>query len=114
MSKLRDNACVLDILDSARNISNFIANKNFSDFETDIMLSAAVIRQFEIIGEAARRLTDDFKTEHSDISWKRMIGMRNVLIHRYEEANIENIWEVAVNNIPKLVEHLEKISVELK
>jgi uncharacterized protein with HEPN domain len=67
------------------------------------MLQDAVERNLGIIGEAARRISDNLKQEHPEIPWRRMIAQRNVLIHEYDDVDLGEIWKVASFHVPKLI-----------
>ena len=68
---------------------------------------SAVVRQIEIIGEAARRLSKEFRQAHSEIPWKKIVGMRDVLIYAYDDLEIDDIWETATFDIPDLLPKLQ-------
>ena len=73
----------------------------------------AIVRNFEIIGEASNRIPDDFKTEHPEIEWRRIIGFRNRIIHEYFGIDFENLWKIKNENIPILFEFIELIFDDL-
>jgi len=98
-----DPAYLWDMLDAAKAILVFVAERTFDDFQTDRMLRNAVERNLEIIGEAANRISDNFQKSHQEIPWKNIIGQRNILIHEYGEVRSERIWVVATERIPELV-----------
>ena len=102
----RDPAYIWDMLEAAQDISNYIAGMRFHDYEQNSMAQAAVERKLEIIGEAARRVSDSLKTANPEIPWRGMIGLRNVLIHEYGEVRTERVWLVASDRIPELIEML--------
>ncbi len=81
---------------------------SFGDFMQDEKTIDAV-RNFEIIGEASKRIPDDFKTEHPEIEWRRIIGFRNRIIHEYFGIDYENLWRIKNENIPILSEFMEQI-----
>jgi uncharacterized protein with HEPN domain len=74
----------------------------------------AVIRNLEIIGEAAKNLPQDIKDKYPDVPWKRMIGLRNIAVHEYFGVDLSIIWEVVTKNLPetkgKIVEILEGLN----
>jgi uncharacterized protein with HEPN domain len=84
----RDPANLLDMLEASEKIQSFLKNKTFEDFLKDDMLRAAVERNLEIIGEAARRISEELKQEHPLIPWRQIIAQRNVLIHEYDDMII--------------------------
>jgi uncharacterized protein with HEPN domain len=74
----------------------------FGAFSSDETLQRAFVRSLEIIGEAAKKVSDDFRKEHSEIDWRAMAGMRDRLIHDYFGVDYEIVWDVVQNRIPKL------------
>ena len=77
----RDPANLFDMLEPSEKVQRFLKNKTLEDFLEDDMLQAAVERNIGIIGEAARRISDDLKQEHPEIPWRKIIAQRNVLMH---------------------------------
>ncbi len=102
-----------DIYDAAMKIINYTKDMSFDDFMQDDRTVDAVIRNFEIIGEAANRVPDDFKTENPEIEWRRIIGFRNRIIHEYFGIDYENLWKIKNENIPILSEFMEVILDDL-
>jgi len=114
MSKQHDNSYLLDILNAAKRIQIIVKDKTFEEFEKDFMSPLAVARLFEIIGEATKNLSLEVRESHPEIPWKKMAGLRDVLIHRYQDANDRRIFEISKNDIPELALKIEKILAELK
>ncbi len=79
---------------------------DIEDLSSDEVLKRAVVRSLEIIGEAAKSVPEEFKLEHDEISWRDMTGMRNVLIHKYSEIDLEIVFDVIRNKIPNLFEEI--------
>lgn len=79
----------------------------------DYKVQSALVRQFEIIGEAAKNLTPEFRKKHLEIDWRSVIGMRNVLIHDYFAVNLDVLWDTVRKNIPELKKQIEKILKKL-
>ena len=71
-------------------------------FFSDTKTQDAVVRNLEIIGEAAKNVSDDLRSKHSDIPWRRLAGMRDKLIHEYFGVNLTIVWEVVEHELPKL------------
>jgi len=105
----QDAAYLWDMLDAAKAVSEFILSRSYKDYQMDRMLRSAVERNIEIIGEAARHVSDAYKEIHPEIPWKSIIGQRNILVHEYGEVKYERIWAVASGRIPELISHLEKL-----
>ncbi|MHB8630212.1 MAG: HepT-like ribonuclease domain-containing protein [Aggregatilineales bacterium] len=99
----RDPASVLDILTAARAIQRYVTNIDRTAFDTDEMRQDAIIRRIEIIGEAVRRVSPEFRTQHPQIPWQQMAGMRSKLIHDYDAVNLNDVWQVAHTDIPALI-----------
>lgn len=99
----RDNGRIQDILAAADNVSDFIKGLDFEHFCTDKLHYYAILKNVEIIGEAAYMISNDFKDSHPDIPWKEIIRMRHVLVHGYAVVLPELLWETVQNDIPSLV-----------
>ena len=76
---------------------------------SDSKTQDAVIRNIEIIGEATKKLSDEFKNKHVDVPWKQMAGIRNILIHHYFGVKLELVWQVVVRDLPALMYKLSTI-----
>ena len=87
------------MLQAIAKIQQFTANLSFEDYLDSVLVQSAVERQLEILGEAAGRISPDFRSTHSDINWRRIIGLRNILIHRYDDIQQQVVWEVVVSNL---------------
>ena len=90
--KPRDKERLLHIIEAIDNIFEFIENKSFESYKNDKMLRFAVVKNLEIVGEAAYLLTKDFKLENTAVEWNEMIGMRHILVHGYYQIKDEIIW----------------------
>lgn len=104
-----DAAWLWDMLDAAEAVECFVQGKSFADYEADLMLRSAVERQIEIIGEAARHVSDEFQDAHSQIQWKPIMAQRHVLAHDYGEIKHDLVWRVATVHIPELISLLEPL-----
>ena len=104
----RDTAYLWDMLDAARTVEQMTSDQDFTQYSNDRRTQLAVERSLEIIGEAAGRVSDLFRSAHSEILWRQIIGQRNVLIHEYGEIKQERIWKVVVENVPQLIELLKQ------
>ncbi|HSK75603.1 MAG TPA: DUF86 domain-containing protein [Thermoanaerobaculia bacterium] len=99
----RDDAYFLDILIAARKVLRYTEGISWKDFVGDSLLQDGVMRNLQIIGEAARKVSDESRVTHSHIPWTEIIGMRNRLVHEYFRIDVEKIWETARDDIPTLV-----------
>lgn len=100
----KDQVRLQHIIESCSAILQYIKNRSRPDLDSDRMLAAAITRELEIIGEAVNALSEDFKTNHPEIPWKDMIGMRNRLIHAYFNVNPDIIWQTAIVAVPELLQ----------
>ena len=105
----RDLGLLWDMHNAAREIVELTQGFSYQQFESQKSLRYAVERLIMIIGEAAKRVSDDFKKSHPEIPWKAMIGQRNVLAHEYGEILLERIWSVIFMRIPELMRLLEPL-----
>src|SRR5436190_12652741 len=103
----RDDAYLGDVLDSARAIRQYIAGLTREQFEANAEKQDAVIRRFEIIGEAARHLSSAARDALPEIPWRLVSGMRNILIHDYEDVDVGTLWDTAHDDVPPLISRLE-------
>ena len=95
-----DSIYIEHILTSINSIQEYISGLSLETFLEDRKTQDAVVRQFEIIGEATKRISQDFRDHNPDIPWSHMAGMRDVLIHDYIDVNLEIVWKTANENIP--------------
>ena len=104
-----DTAYLWDMLDASRTIREFIKGVSFNDYAADRQLQFAVERALEIVGEAARRVSEDFRTAHPEIPWRQIIAQRNVLAHEYGEIKQDRIWAAATDGVSKLIAAVEPL-----
>ena len=105
----RDLVCLLDILGSARAIRSYTNDVSRSAFLQNQQLQDSVIRRIEIMGEASGRLSPAFRNSHPDIPWVRIRGMRNRMIHAYDDIDMAIVWDTAEREIPHLIPQLERL-----
>jgi uncharacterized protein with HEPN domain len=103
----RDISYLADILEAARLIQTFVEGIDEQAFKRDLMRQSAVMRQIEIMGEATKRLSTEFRAEHPDIPWRQMAGMRDILIHAYDHVDIDEVWHTATVAIPTLIQKIK-------
>lgn len=103
----RDSQFLLDMLQSAELVQQYINNCSQKNFNNNVLLQDAVIRRLLIIAEAARRVSEDTKQNLLNISWREINGMRNRLVHEYDDVNLNIVWNVIQKEIPVLIEELK-------
>jgi uncharacterized protein with HEPN domain len=98
-----DNAILLDIAHAARLIGKFLAEKDEAAFREDELTQSAVLHQILVLGEAAKRLSADFRKTHPEVPWADIAGMRDKLIHEYEAVDFREVWNTARRDVPDLL-----------
>ena len=107
--KKDDTVFLKHIVDAINLIEEYLKDKSYEEFKDNHMLQDAVIRELEIIGEAAKNLSKEFRNKHSDIPWRQIAGMRDKLIHGYFGVDLDAVWDTATIDIPSLKERLQEI-----
>jgi uncharacterized protein with HEPN domain len=111
MSKRQPSLLIEDIVDSGNKILAYTQNLTFDQFVADSKTVDAVIRNFEIIGEAAARLPEDFKDKFPDIDWHRIRGFRNRIVHDYFGIDYSIVWQIKEAFLPELLCKLNIIKI---
>ena len=93
---------MLHILDEIDAIEKFVAGTSFEEFVSDLKTTKAVERSLEIIGEAAKNLSEKFCQSEPDIPWRDIAGIRDKIIHHYFDVDHAIVWDVVKNDLPKL------------
>jgi len=91
-----------DILESCRKIRHFTEGMSFEEFQQDAKTQDAVIRNFEVIGEAANRLPEEVRSLYHDVEWAKIVGFRNILIHEYFGIRLDTVWSAVQEKVPSL------------
>jgi uncharacterized protein with HEPN domain len=106
----QDNTVFLkDILDSIAKIERYLFEYDFEKFQNDELVIDAVVRNVEIIGEAANNLTRDFRSKNTQIEWRKIIDTRNRIVHGYATVDLEIIWNITQNDLNSLKIEIEKL-----
>ena len=107
----RDYSAYLeDIVQAAQKISRYIDGLSLQTFSEDEKTIDAVVRNLEVIGEAAKNIPVDIRERYSEIPWERIVGLRNILIHEYFALSLKIVWDVAWNKLPLLERQMKKIA----
>jgi len=116
MKKRSYRMFIEDILEAMDKIGRYIKGLSYETFAGNEMVVDAVLRNLEVIGEAARNIPEDIREKYSDIPWRRMIGLRNIAIHEYFGVDLGIIWEIITRNLPEtrpmITEMLKKFDEE--
>lgn len=108
----RDLALAVDIVAAANQVQQFVEGHDLESFRGDPKTSSAVLLQMLIIGEAAKGLTAQFRSEHSELPWSEIIRMHDKLIHHYRRTDLELVWETAERDIPEVLRVLAPLAVQ--
>lgn len=109
----RDSGRLRDIIQAAKNVISFTDGLTREELSNDKLRYFAVVKNVEIIGEAAYMLSPAFKEQHQDIPWEDIIRMRHVLVHGYSSILPEILWETALTDVPQLKKRIEELLVSL-
>lgn len=99
---LRDQESLIDIANAIRRILRYTDGISKSELEANDEKISAILYQITIIGEATKRLSQVFRQQHPEITWREMAGMRDVIIHKYDQLDLDVVWDV-VEKLPKLL-----------
>lgn len=102
----QDQSYLLDIAKLCHTILRLTTNMNDAEFQHDERTQLAVLYEITILGEVVKRLSAEFRIQHSTIEWRRIAGMRDRLVHNYNEVKLDLVWEVIKTNIPELLEYI--------
>lgn len=100
---------VRHLLDAAQKAVAFVQNKTRADLDQNEQLALSLVRLLEIVGESANTISDDFHSHYPDIPWRKMISLRNRLIHGYFDIDYNIVWDTVTNDLPSLIPMLEGI-----
>lgn len=105
----RDNESLIDIERAVRRILRYTNNISRAELEANDEKVSAILYQIAVIGEATKRLSQEFRQQHPEIPWRDIAGMRDVLIHKYDQVDFDVIWDVVHNKLPELLTLLEPL-----
>lgn len=101
-----------DILEATRKIHDYSSGLTFKDFANDSKTLDAVVRNLEVIGEATKKVPESIRARHPSIDWKKIAGMRDILIHEYFGVDLDVIWDILQNKLPTFEKQVERILQE--
>ena len=105
----REQQFLLDMLLSAKIAIDYLQDKSIEDLENNLQLQDAVIRRLLIVGEASNRISETTQQSFPTIPWRMIKGMRNRLVHEYDDIDLDTVWETVKTSLPILIVELEKI-----
>lgn len=112
-NSLGDKARLQHIYDAILEIESYVKNSSYQEFESNTMMYYACVKQLEIIGEAANNITPQFKKLYSEILWREIVGLRNILIHEYFGIDTKIVWDIIQTDIvllkPQVKDIIEQI-----
>lgn len=104
----------LDVLDSIEKIQKYTKALSFEEFSKNPMAIDAVVRNLEIIGEAVKKIPNEIRKQHPEVEWKKISGLRDILIHAYANIDLTIVWDIVQNKIPRLKNSIQEIKSEFE
>ncbi len=102
-----------DILESIKSIEEYSEGMSREELESSRLKQSAIIREIEIIGEAVKNIPDKIKNKHKEIEWRKISGMRDIIIHGYFRVDLNSVWNVIKKDLPALKKQMEKVKDEI-
>ena len=99
----RDEAALLDIVKACQLATEFKGEVDKEIFLDDLKTQSAILHQLLLLGEATKRLSPEFRSTHPGVPWNKMTGMRDKLIHDYDEVDLDEVWKTVTSDVPKLL-----------
>lgn len=103
-----------DISESVRLIEKYIGGLSKGDLDNNQELKDSIVRRLEIIGEAVKNIPDDFKEKYPEVPWKKIAGLRDIIIHAYFSIDLDIMWDIIKKDLPYLKEKIQKIKKDLR
>ena len=97
------------MLEAVRLIQQYSAGVLYDEFVKNVLMQDAVVRRLEIIGEASHRVPEEIQNAHPQVPWKKMFGMRNIIVHDYMGVDLREVWDVVQNDLDALKKSLEEV-----
>ena len=104
-----DGVYVGHMLDNAQKARSLLGGRDRAAYDGDETLRLALAHVLQVIGEAARRISDSFRNQHPEIPWKAIVGMRHKVVHDYMDVDADIVWHTVVRELPPLIAQLEGI-----
>ena len=109
MSRRDDRVSMVDMLIHAKEAVDLSGETSLNDLIEDRVMQLALQKLVEIVGEAANRVSEETQQRHQEIPWPQIIGLRNRLVHGYDDVNLDILWKIIQNDLPPLIEQLRAI-----
>lgn len=110
---IKDPLRIRHMIEAVNNVNTFMTDKNLDNLKSDKILFFAVVKNIEILGEAAYKISNEFKEINKHIPWKEIMGMRHVLVHDYYHIDPEHVYKVYKEDFPELLEKLQLVRAML-
>lgn len=114
MSRRDIRLFLADMLESIAKIERYTEGMDFADFVENELVTDAVVRNLEVIGEAARQIPEEVRGRYPAIPWRRVVGLRNIVVHEYFAVDLEVVWAVVRENLPPLKQALQGMLEDLE
>jgi uncharacterized protein with HEPN domain len=105
----RDLAWVLDMLQASRKILDYARALTEGQFQTSDLDQDAILRQLTIVGEAAKRMSVEFRINHHDVPWRQIVGFRAIVVYDYSRVDLQEVWRIVQEDLPTLITLLEPL-----
>lgn len=114
MSRRGVRLFIVDMLEAIGKVQRYTEGLTYKEFEANDMVIDAVVRNLEVIGEAARHIPEDLRNRYTGVDWRRVIGFRNIVIHQYFDVDPEIVWTIATQRLQDLKKVLERMLTDLE